>query len=93
VHARAVLFGFILPLGPSAGGRVHSGVVLAGFLLTPRVRPLGQEHHPRAVDDVRLDVSNIHQLAHVSHSHHVVVGGPSDLVEGRWGRERGGQRV
>mmetsp|Transcript_2830 Transcript_2830/g.10510 ORF Transcript_2830/g.10510 Transcript_2830/m.10510 type:complete len:308 (+) Transcript_2830:1246-2169(+) len=79
VRARAVLLVHILHLGPPARRRRRRRVVLRPVLLAPRMRPLGQEHHPRAVDDVGLDVSNVHQLAHILHPDHVVVRGPSDL--------------
>jgi len=43
------------------------------------LRPLVEEHHARAVDDVRLHAGDVQHLLNLRHPDHVVVGGPPYL--------------
>ena len=44
-----------------------------------QLRPAVDEHHPRAVDHVRLDPSDVQNLLDLRHADHVVVRRPPDL--------------
>ena len=45
------------------------------------LRPLVEEHHARAVDDVRLHAGDVQHLLYLRHPDHVVVRRPPYLIQ------------
>jgi hypothetical protein len=80
----AAAWAYLAPEGAEAEGVEEAALAdLAGVgdaLAWPLLRALVQEHHARAVDDVRLHAGDVQHLLDLRHPDHVVVGGPPYLA-------------
>nr|ACN27567.1 unknown [Zea mays] len=80
----AAAWAYLAPEGAEAEGVEEAALAdLAGVgdaLAWPLLRALVQEHHARAVDDVRLHAGDVQHLLDLRHPDHVVVGRPPYLA-------------